>query len=145
MHSGYRLKQTEIGTIPEEWGIASFDKVISHIVDNRGKTAPTVENGIALIATNCIKEEGLFPVKEKVRYVSEETYNNWFRDPPKPDDIIIVNKGTPGQVCLVPKLVDFCIAHKTWLPYVQTQIIIYSRFLFAFMKVEDFQARSRFT
>jgi len=132
------FKETEIGLIPEDWEITTFDKVISHIVDNRGRSAPTSEKGIALIATNCIKETGLFPTKEKIRYVSEETYNNWFRDHPKPDDIIIVNKGTPGMVCLVPEYVDFCIA-QDMVAVRPNRDKIYGRFLFAFMRSRIFK------
>src|SRR5699024_9833256 len=62
-----------------------------------------------LIATNCITES-LYPEKNKVRYVDKETYENWFRSHPQPNDIIFVNKGTPGGTALVPENIDFCIA-----------------------------------
>jgi type I restriction enzyme S subunit len=87
-----------------------FSDLSSKIIDNRGKTCPTTDHGIALIATNCIKNENLYPVYENVRYVSEDTYKSWFRGHPEPGDLIFVTKGTPGQVCLVPLKVDFCIA-----------------------------------
>ena len=63
------------------------------IVDNRGKTVPTSDTGIPLIATNCIDNRNLYPVYEKLRYVSQDTYNNWFRSHPKPMDIILTLKG----------------------------------------------------
>lgn len=69
--------------------------LLSFIVDNRGKTVPTAEVGIPLIATNCIKNDELYPVFERVRYITNETYDSWFRSHPKPGDIIFVNKGTP--------------------------------------------------
>lgn len=81
------------------------------IVDNRGKTAPTASSGIALIATNCITNNQLYPQYINVRYVSQETYDTWFRSHPKPGDIILTNKGSQnGAVCLVPNPVDFAIA-----------------------------------
>ena len=132
------MKQSDIGKIPEDWGTISFVKAISNVVDNRGKTAPTSKSGIALIATNCIKENALYPVKEKIRYVSKETYENWFRDHPKPDDIIIVNKGTPGLVCLVPNPVDFVIA-QDMVAVRPDKSKIYGRFLFAFMRSKVFK------
>jgi type I restriction enzyme S subunit len=52
----------------------------------------------------------LYPTKENVRYVDQETYHNWFRAHPKPGDIIFVLKGAPGRCALVPDPVDFCIA-----------------------------------
>ena len=80
------------------------------IVDNRGRTAPTSDRGIPLIATNCIDNNNLYPVFRKVRHVSENTYQNWFRSHPAEGDIIITLKGTPGRVCLVPEKVGFVIA-----------------------------------
>jgi type I restriction enzyme S subunit len=96
--------------LPKDWGTETLKESVSNIVDNRGKTCPTADIGIPLIATNCIKEFGLYPVYERLRYVDQKTYNNWFRAHPKPNDILFVNKGTPGGVCLVPDPVPFCIA-----------------------------------
>lgn len=103
-------KQTDIGILPIDWKPIPLPKLLSFVVDNRGKTAPTSDKGIPLIATNCIKEYALYPIKERLRFISKETYDTWFRAHPEPNDIIFVNKGTPGQVCLVPDPVDFCIA-----------------------------------
>lgn len=84
--------------------------VLSFIVDNRGKTVPTAESGFPLIATNCVHNERLYPVFENIRYVSEYTLHNWFRAELKANDILFVNKGTPGRCCLVPDPVSFCAA-----------------------------------
>lgn len=88
----------------------SLSNLVEEIIDNRGRTCPTSEQGIPLIATNCIKEDRIYPTHEKVRYVSDETYREWFRGHPIPGDILFVNKGSPGRVCLVPDPIDFCIA-----------------------------------
>lgn len=87
-----------------------FSELLSSVVDNRGKTCPTADTGIPLIATNCIRNELLYPTYEKIRFVSQSTHSTWFRGHPKPGDILFVNKATPGRVCLVPDPVDFCIA-----------------------------------
>ena len=100
-----------ISSIPEGWNYIDLEKACQEIVDNRGKTVPTSDHGIPLIATNCIKNDELYPTFEKIRYVSKNTYENWFRSHPKPGDIIFVNKGSyAGKVCLVPNPVNFCIA-----------------------------------
>lgn len=89
----------------------SLANAVKFVVDNRGRTAPTQDTGIPLIATNCINNATLYPTKERPRYVSDETYENWFRSHPQPGDIILTNKGSQnGAVCLVPDPVDFCIA-----------------------------------
>ncbi|MBP2045303.1 restriction endonuclease subunit S [Methanobacterium aggregans] len=127
------FKEVNIGIMPESWGIKALPNLISHVTDNRGKTAPTSDEGIPLIATNCIKEDALYPTYEKIRFVSKDTYDNWFRSHPKPEDIIIVNKGTPGLVCLVPDPIDFCIA-QDMIALRPDKDKIYGRYLFAYMR-----------
>ena len=111
----------------------SLSKCLKNIIDNRGKTCPTSDKGIPLIATNCIKEESIYPTFENVRYVSEETYSNWFKGHPSPGDIIFVNKGTPGRVCLVPDPINFCIAQDMVALQVD-ESVIYPPYLFAALR-----------
>jgi len=94
----------------ESWPEISLNDAISKVIDNRGKSVPLAAVGVPLIATNCIKEDGLYPAYENVRYVSDEVHKSWFRGHPEPGDIILVNKGTPGRACKVPDPIDFCIA-----------------------------------
>lgn len=113
-------------------------ELLSFIVDNRGKTVPTAPNGHKLIATNCVTNNTLFPVYEKIRYLSEETYQTWFRAHPIPGDILFVNKGTPGRVCLVPDPVDFCIA-QDMIALRADETKIYPKFLFAVLRSREIQ------
>jgi type I restriction enzyme S subunit len=133
-------KETEIGQIPKEWDIIPLTKAIDKYIDNRGKTVPVTDEptDIVLIATNCIKEDSLYPVKEKIRYVPDDVYKNWFRAHPLPGDIIIVNKGTPGLVCFVPEKVDFCIAQDMVALRINNEIL-YNKYLFAFMRSRFFK------
>jgi type I restriction enzyme S subunit len=132
------FKETEIGLIPKEWNIKALPDILSNTVDNRGKSAPLTDTGIPLIATNCIKETGLYPTYEKIRFVSKDVYDNWFRDHPKTNDIIIVNKGTPGLVCLVPNPVNFCIA-QDMIAIRANEKKIYFKFLFAYLRSPFFK------
>ena len=112
--------------------------VLSFIVDNRGKTVPTTENGHILIATNCVRNENLYPSYEKIRFLSEETYQTWFRAHPLPGDILFVCKGTPGRCCLVPNPLDFCIA-QDMVALRANQDIIYNYFLLAVLRSRAIQ------
>lgn len=127
-----------ISPIPKNWGYGNLEELCSNIIDNRGKTVPTSEHGIPLIATNCISNDTIFPIYEKIRYVSEETYANWFRGHPEPGDIIFVNKGTPGQVCLVPDPVDFCIA-QDMVAIRPNEKLVDGKYLFAILRTPFFQ------
>lgn len=115
-----------------------FGSLLKKIVDNRGKTCPITDSGIPLIATNCIKNDNLYPVYEKVRYVSDETYDNWFRGHPEPGDMIFVTKGTPGRVCWVKNPVDFCIA-QDMVAIRADQKKIYPKYLFACLRSNAIQ------
>lgn len=107
--------------------------LLSFIVDNRGKTVPTTDSGHILIATNCVNNKTLYPIYDKVRYLSEETYQKWFRAHPISGDILFVNKGTPGRVCMVPDPVDFCIAQDMISLRADSEKI-YNKYLFAILR-----------
>lgn len=88
----------------------SLESVCRVIVDNRGKTCPTADEGTPLIATNCVVDGQRAPVIDNKRFVAPETMKSWFRGHPEPGDILFVCKGTPGRVAMVPEPVTFCIA-----------------------------------
>jgi len=108
-------------------------QLLETIVDNRGMTVPAADGGIPLIATNCIKETSLYPTFENIRYVSEETHRTWFRAHLQPEDILFVNKGTPGRVCMVPDPVSFCAA-QDMIGLRADRSKVYPRYLFAFLR-----------
>ena len=122
----------------EDCNRVPLTELLSFVVDNRGKTVPTAPSGHKLIATNCVTNNALFPVYEKIRYLSEETYQTWFRAHPIPGDILFVNKGTPGQVCLVPDPVDFCIA-QDMIALRADESKIYPKYLFAVLRSREIQ------
>ena len=113
-------------------------ELLEDIVDNRGKSCPTVSEGFPLIATNCIKSSSIYPTFENIRYVSDETLKNWFRQELKPNDILFVNKGTPGRVCLVPNPVSFCAA-QDMIGLRADNEKIYYKYLFAILRSEFIQ------
>lgn len=117
-----------------------FTAVLSKIIDNRGRTCPTTDTGLPLIATNCIRNELLYPAFEKVRYVSKETYATWFRGHPEPGDLIFVCKGSPGRVCMTPSPVSFCIA-QDMVGVRANPRVIYPRYLFAVLRSAPVQTQ----
>jgi len=118
----------------------SFKDLLIKIIDNRGKTCPTADSGIPLIATNCIKNDALYPVHEKVRYVDQDTYNNWFRGHPEPGDMIFVCKGSPGRVAWTPNPINFCIA-QDMVAIRADKTKIYPKYLFALLRSEETQKK----
>lgn len=119
---------------------SKLTSLLTTIVDNRGRSVPTSTSGFPLIATNCIKHISIYPTMENVRYVDEETKNHWFRAHPKPNDIIFVNKGTPGRVCLVANPVTFCFAQDMVAFRCDPKKIDY-QYLFAVLRSEYIQKK----
>jgi type I restriction enzyme S subunit len=117
-----------------------FAHLLEKIVDNRGKTCPTAEHGIPLIATNCIRNTSLYPSYDKIRYVSKETYETWFRGHPEPGDLIFVTNGTPGRVCMAPDPIDFCIAQDMVAIRADKEKID-PKYLFAVLRSQEIQRR----
>jgi type I restriction enzyme S subunit len=115
-----------------------FTKLLKNITDNRGRSCPTTTEGIPLIATNCITNESIYPVFEKIRYVSKYTYDSWFRGHPEPGDIIFVCKGSPGRICLMPSDPVICIAQDMVAVRADSSII-YPKYLFAVLKSDIVQ------
>jgi type I restriction enzyme S subunit len=113
--------------------LVPITNLLETIVDNRGKSVPTVEEGFPLIATNCIKHSSIYPTFDKVRYISKNTLENWFRAHLKSNDILFVNKGTPGRVCLVPNPVSFCAA-QDMMAFRVDDSKIYYKYLFAVLR-----------
>ena len=131
-------KSWEGWDMSSEW--KSFASLLSAIVDNRGKTCPVGENGIPLIATNCIDNSSLYPLYDTTRFVSDETFNTWFRDHPLPGDILFVCKGSPGRTNLVPDPVDFCIAQDMVAVRADPEKV-YPKYLFAVLRSPIVQSK----
>lgn len=91
--TGY--KRTEVGVIPEDWKVKQLKDLVSKVIDNRGKTPPYSSNpDVELIETTSISFVTKYPNYSKVtKFVSEKTYNNWFRGHPTKDDVLVSTVG----------------------------------------------------
>ncbi|EOX8379620.1 restriction endonuclease subunit S [Salmonella enterica subsp. enterica serovar Brisbane] len=83
-----------------------------------------------------MKDDSLYPVFEKVRFVSDDTYKNWFRGHPNAGDIIFVCKGSPGRVAWVKEPVSFCIA-QDMVAIRADQRVVDPMFLFSLLRSEQ--------
>ena len=127
----------------KDFPLRPLPKLLSFIVDNRGKSVPTSTDGKnILIATNCIRNENLYPTYENIRYFSDEVYQNWFRAHPLPGDIIFVNKGTPGRTCIVPNPADFSIA-QDMMAFRTDKNILNNRYLLCILRSHKIQEQIR--
>lgn len=83
-----------------------LDYFIKKIIDNRGKTPPTQENGIPLIETaSLIGDSKYIDYLKVTKYISKEIYLNWFRagHPDKNDLLISLVGANMGNLCIFNK------------------------------------------
>lgn len=116
---------------------------IGFIIDNRGKNPPLSDSGYELIETNMISSNNKYPDFDKVtKYVSEDTYNNWFRKGhPKIGDILISTVGNIGKVAIVNEDKG-CIAQNLIGLRVNEKII--AEYLYYFLIKKDTQEQILF-
>jgi type I restriction enzyme S subunit len=106
------FRQWFVEEAKEEWEEVELEKLIDVVIDNRGKTPPTVDfpTDYPLIEVNALNSNSCLVDYSVIRkYVNKETYDNWFRKHLKVNDIIISTVGTIGVFSI--HLVDKgCIA-----------------------------------
>ena len=120
------------------WKEYRLGDCIEFIIDNRGKNPPLSNSGYELIETNMISSNNKYPDFDKVtKYVSEDTYNNWFRKGhPKIGDILISTVGNIGKVAIVNEDKG-CIAQNLIGLRVNEKII--AEYLYYFLIKKDTQ------
>lgn len=75
-----------------EWEEKKLGNMLSVVVDNRGKTPPIEPSGIPLLEIGSLGNK--FVDFSKIgKYVSEETYKNWFRKHLQKNDILFSTVG----------------------------------------------------
>ena len=82
-----------------EWEGRRLENILSLVIDNRGKTPPIEKEGIHLIEVNAIGSKKI-NYNVIVKYVSEDTYNNWFRKYLKKNDILFSTVGATAIISI---------------------------------------------
>ena len=106
-----------------EWKPYKLKDLLSCIVDNRGKTPPTQDQGYPLLEINAVSTDVKYPLYDRVKkYVCSEVFETKFRSGhPKIGDILIPTVGTLGAVSYVNRE-NFCIAQNLIALRVNTEI-----------------------
>ena len=131
------FEDSELGMIPKGWGVEKFGNIIDKYIDNRGKTPPIVDNGIPLLEVRNMPDDMLTSNPNVTKFVTEDTYNNWFRSYLEENDILISTVGTIGKTCIVPKKSKIAIAQNV-LGLRFKSSMIKSQFMFYQMKHKRF-------
>ena len=113
-----------------EWKKHRIKDVVSFVVDNRGKTPPTQDEGHILLEVNAVSATEKFPLYREVRkHVSQEVYDTRFRKGhPKKGDILVPTVGTLGAVSLMDR--DDCCIAQNLIAIRCDEAICHSHFLY---------------
>ncbi|MEF1301868.1 restriction endonuclease subunit S, partial [Vibrio owensii] len=98
-----RLIDPETGKAFEgEWEEVKLGEICSKVVDNRGKTPPLCDNGKPLVEINSIVGAKYPNLSKVTKFVSQDTFDSWFRNGhPKVGDILVATVGSAGVNALV--------------------------------------------
>lgn len=94
------MKNNQLQTnTPNGWKFYKLNDLLTFIVDNRGKTPPIQDSGIPMAEVNAIGEKNI-KYSEITKFVSEETYKNWFRKHLEKNDILFSTVGRTASCSL---------------------------------------------
>ena len=99
--SGGEMVESELGMIPKGWGVSTLKEVIN-IIDNRGKTPPQepCKTNYPIIDVKALSGDiRVIDYNNCMKYVSKETYDNWFRSGhPSQGDILLSTVGSLAEL-----------------------------------------------
>ena len=99
--SGGEMVESELGMIPKGWKVSTLKDVIN-IIDNRGKTPPQEPNKTIYPIIDVKALSGdirVIDYNNCMKYVSKETYENWFRSGhPSQGDILLSTVGSLAEL-----------------------------------------------
>jgi type I restriction enzyme S subunit len=145
--NGKGYKQTEVGTIPEDWPILNFREIVSLYIDYRGRTPKKLGmdwgNGdILALSANNVQMGKIDPSKEPT-YGSEELYRKWMlHGECKPNDVLLTMEAPLGNIARIPDTRKYILSQRVLL--IRPQNWIDSRFLSFFMMGRFFQNQLQF-
>lgn len=93
------FRQWFIEETDESWEETKLGRLVTTVIDNRGKTPPTIEykTEYPLIEVNAINTDNCLINYSVIRkYLLKETFESWFRKHLEQNDIIISTVGTIG-------------------------------------------------
>jgi len=129
-------KQTEVGVIPEDWGVVTAEDICELVVDCKNRTPPVVDSSdFAVVRTPNVRN-GRF-VYEDLRFTDEQSFQEWTaRAVPQQGDILITREAPLGEVCLVPDGMKVCLGQRMMLYRPDLNKTTSTFFLYALMAPE---------
>ncbi len=110
------FKETEIGLIPEEWGVSELGDSLLLIIDHRGLTPKKLggdwsSTGIQAISAMSIKDGRLVSLDES-KFVDKELYKKWMPVELEANDVLLTSEAPLGEVYLIKENEKFCLSQR---------------------------------
>ncbi|WP_394174004.1 restriction endonuclease subunit S [Guptibacillus hwajinpoensis] len=108
------LKETKYGIVPDDWEIKTVKDIAIKVTDGEHKTPKRSSSGFLLLSARNVKNGTLNLIN--VDYVEQEEFSKITkRCHPEHGDILISCSGTIGNICVVPKDLDFALVRSVAL------------------------------
>lgn len=116
--SGGKMVESELGQIPEGWGILSIDEISEKIIDHRGKTPKKLggdwsKSGYPAISAKNIKQNKIVK-EEEIRFLSQELYLKWMKEELEYGDLLMTSEAPLGEMYFVNKGERYCLSQRVF-------------------------------
>ena len=108
----------EMGWIPEGWEVKTINETAELIIDHRGKTPKKLggdwsESGYPAISAKNIKS-GQLVRHDTIRFVDDELYEKWMKEPLKPGDIAMTSEAPLGELYYFAQKHDYLLSQRLY-------------------------------
>jgi type I restriction enzyme S subunit len=106
------------GWIPKGWGISNIGDACSHIIDHRGKTPKKLggdwaSSGVPAISAKNIKNNTIVRA-DTIRFVNEELYAKWMKEPLKAKDILMTSEAPMGEMYFLAEKAHYLLSQRLY-------------------------------
>ncbi|WP_024606955.1 restriction endonuclease subunit S, partial [Pseudoalteromonas sp. TAB23] len=112
------LIDSELGEIPEGWGVKSLGEVTSAVIDHRGKTplklgGDWAKEGYPAISAKNIKN-GRLTRHETIRFLDEALYSKWMKVELEKGDIFLTSEAPLGEMYFLTDNTKYCLSQRLY-------------------------------
>lgn len=111
--------ESELGMIPEGWEVKRIEDVVELIIDHRGKTPKKLGGDWSEKTDTCFEaisakniKAGKIVKPETIKYLSNELYQKWMKDPLRDKDILITSEAPIGEHYFILNKTDYCLSQR---------------------------------
>jgi type I restriction enzyme S subunit len=139
-HKKVQMVKSELGPIPEGWGVERLETLVEEFIDYRGKTPKKLggdwsESGIRVLSALNVKQGRLVNLA-KAKFVSEELYKRWMKLELRARDILMTSEAPLGEVYFLPEKRRYCLSQRVFSIRPKTAMMQPSLLFFALSSPE---------